>query len=102
MQFLEQPSDTIRAKRLWEILNGVNKKVGVFGSVSSWPPPVVNGFFIPGSFSPDSQTYPETLRSIQDLNLRYTRAHTPGAQQAELSTMVSDALQMVRCGLDLK
>ena len=102
MQFLEQPSDSIRAKRLWDIVNEESKTVGVFGSVGSWPPKRVNGFFIPDSFSPDNQTYPETLRDIQELNLRYVRAHLPGAQQPNLAAMSADALRMVKFGLDLR
>ena len=102
VQFLEQPSETIRAKRLWEIITDANKKVGVFGSVGSWPPKPVNGFFIPGSFSPDAATFPKSLEPIQELNVRYTRAHVPGIRRQSPVRMISDALGMIRFGFNLR
>jgi hypothetical protein len=102
MEFLEQPADTIRYKRLWDLAAEAGKRVGVFGSVSSWPPRAVDGFFVPGSFSPDSQTYPERLRPIQDLNLRHTRAHAPGAKRPGLGSMVTSGLRLVRYGLNAR
>jgi hypothetical protein len=101
LQFLEQPPETIGAKRLWEILPEVGKKVGVFGSSNSWPPAHVDGFVVPGSFSPDSQTYPDTLRPIQDLNLRHTRAHGPGARGVGLAATALNAVRLIRHGLNL-
>jgi predicted AlkP superfamily phosphohydrolase/phosphomutase len=100
LRFLEQPADTIHAKRLWEILPDAGKSVGVFGSSNSWPPPPVNGFVIPGSFSPDSQTYPESLQPIQDLNLQHTRAHVPGAKSIGLTGSALKAIRLVRHGLN--
>lgn len=102
MQFLEQAPKTIRAKRLWEIVAQANKKVGVFGSVSSWPPIRVEGFFIPGSFSPDAKTFPKSLEPIQELNIRYTRAHIPGVRQNGPMKIIADASRMIRFGLDLR
>src|SRR5206468_4707523 len=78
------------------------KTVGVFGSVSSWPPKPVRGFYVPGSFSPDSQTYPENLRPIQDLNLRYTRAHGPGTRQPGLGSMMMAGFRLLKCGLNTR
>jgi hypothetical protein len=101
VKFLEQPADTIRAKRLWEILSGEGKKVGVFGSSNSWPPPAVDGFVVPGSFSPDSQTHPASLCPIQDLNLRHTRAHAPGSKKVGAVSSALNALRLNRHGLDL-
>src|SRR5262249_36778782 len=102
MRFLEQPPETIRFPRLWDLVDKAGKSVGVFGSVSSWPPKPVKGFFVPGSFSPDSQTYPENLRPIQDLNLRYTRAHAPGAKRPGLLSMIGSAFRLVRHGLNVR
>jgi hypothetical protein len=102
MEFLEQPPETIRAKRLWDLADEAGKKVGVFGSVSSWPPRPVNGFFVPGSFSPDSQTYPEELRPIQDLNLGHTRAHAPGAAAPGWRSMLASAWRLRKHGLNAR
>ena len=54
----------------------------------SWPPRHdVEGFWVPGTFSPDTETHPETLRPIQDLNLTYTRAHSPTAGKVKKGAM---------------
>jgi hypothetical protein len=100
VEFLEQPSDTVRAKRLWQIVHEAGKKVGVFGSVGSWPPLPVDGFFIPGGFSPDSRTHPEDLRPIQELNLSHTRAHAPGVPRPGLGSMAASALRLIKHGLN--
>jgi len=100
-EFLEQPPETIRVPRLWDVACQKGKKVGVYGSVGSWPPKTVDGFFVPGSFSPDSQTFPEELRPIQDVNLRYTRAHAPGTQQPGLKAMLASIWNLRKLGLNL-
>jgi predicted AlkP superfamily phosphohydrolase/phosphomutase len=102
VEFLEQPVETIRAKRLWEYVADADKRVGVYGSAGSWPPPPVRGFFVPGSFSRDSQTYPERLRPIQDLNLRYTRAHAPGTKPPGMKAMLLTGLRLLRLGLNAR
>lgn len=101
MVFLEQPPETIGAKSIWDHLSAAGKRVGVFGSVGSWPPKKVDGFFVPGSFSPDSQTHPENLRPIQDLNLTYTRAHVPGKKQPSVAYALAEALRLFKLGLDI-
>lgn len=72
--FLEQPPETIRAKRIWEICRQHGLKIGVYGSLCSWPPRRVNGFYVPDTFAQDAATYPEHLEPIQELNLTYTRS----------------------------
>jgi hypothetical protein len=72
--FLQQPPETIRAKRIWEICHEAGLKIGVYGSLCSWPPQKVKGFYVPDSFAPDTATYPESLQPIQKLNLTYTRS----------------------------
>src|SRR5262249_24718670 len=58
--FLEQPPETIRAKRLWELCHEQGLRVGVYGSLCSWPPQQVNGFYIPDTFASDTGTYPDS------------------------------------------
>lgn len=73
--FLQQPPESIRAKRIWEICQEEGLSVGVYSSLCSWPPPRgLKGFYIPDTFAPDTATHPETLRPIQELNLTYTRS----------------------------
>jgi len=72
--FLQQPPETIRAPRIWELCKEQGLRVGVYGSLCSWPPQPVNGFYIPDTFAPEPTTFPESLSPIQQLNLHYTRS----------------------------
>ncbi len=72
--FLEQPPETIRADRIWELCHRHGLRVGVYGSLCSWPPREVNGFYVPDAFAQDASTYPKSLEPIQVLNLTYTRS----------------------------
>jgi type I phosphodiesterase/nucleotide pyrophosphatase len=72
--FLQQPPETIRSRRIWEICHDAGLKVGVYGSICSWPPQKVKGFYVPDTFAPDTTTHPESLDAIQKLNLTYTRS----------------------------
>ncbi|HKR02818.1 MAG TPA: alkaline phosphatase family protein [Pyrinomonadaceae bacterium] len=72
--FLQQPPETIRARRIWEICHEAGLKVGVYGSLCSWPPQKVRGFYVPDTFAPDTTTHPQSLEPIQKLNLTYTRS----------------------------
>src|SRR5262252_8217084 len=72
--FLEQPPETIRAERIWEICHRSGLRVGVYGSLCSWPPQKVNGFYVPDSFAQNTATHPASLEPIQRLNLTYTRS----------------------------
>ncbi|HWT03695.1 MAG TPA: hypothetical protein VN256_25830 [Pyrinomonadaceae bacterium] len=72
--FLQQPPETIRAKRIWELCHEAGLSVGLYGSLCSWPPQPVKGFYVPDTFAPDAATHPESLAPIQKLNLTYTRS----------------------------
>ena len=72
--FLQQPPETIKAKRVWEICDEAGLSVGVYGSLCSWPPQQVKGFYVPDTFAPNTATYPDSLQAIQKLNLTYTRS----------------------------
>jgi len=72
--FLQQPPESIRAQRIWELCDQQGLRVGVYGSLCSWPPLKVKGFYVPDTFAPDAATHPASLRPIQELNLTYTRS----------------------------
>ncbi len=72
--FLEQPPETILAKRVWELCHERGLRVGVYGSLCSWPPQKVKGFYVPDTFAQDTSTHPASLDPIQELNLTYTRS----------------------------
>lgn len=78
VKFLEQPPETVKGPRIWDLVADAGKPVGVFGSIMSWPPRTdVQGFWVPGTFSTGYDTFPANLEPIQELNLTYTREHTP-------------------------
>jgi Type I phosphodiesterase / nucleotide pyrophosphatase len=80
VKFLEQPPETVRGPRIWEIAADAGRSIGVFGSIMSWPPRRdVRGFWVPSTFSPSTETIPPELAPIQELNLSQTRAHSPVA-----------------------
>lgn len=72
--FLQQPPETIRARRIWEIADEAGLSVGVYGSLCTWPPRAVRGFYVPDTFAPTPETHPPGLQPIQQLNLTYTRS----------------------------
>ena len=84
VRFLEQPPETVQGPRVWEIAADAGRSVGVYGSIMSWPPRDVQGFWVPSTFSPSPATFPTELEPIQDLNLSQTRAHTPVGPDSEV------------------
>jgi Type I phosphodiesterase / nucleotide pyrophosphatase len=97
--FLQQPPDTIHAKRIWEICAEQGLSVGVYGSLCSWPPRAVKGFYVPDTFAPDTQTYPATLQPIQKLNLTYTRSVRLPTDQDGLRFKAQLGAQLLALGL---
>lgn len=72
---LEQSSATLHAKRTWQYADEAGLQVGVFGSISSYPPEPVRGFVIPGPFAPGNETFPAHLEPVQWINRSQTQAH---------------------------
>lgn len=97
--FLQQPPESIKARRLWEIVDDAGLSVGVYGSVCSWPPRRVKGFYVPDTFSPDTQTHPKTLQPIQELNLTYTRSVRLPSDQDGLLFKAQLGAKLVSLGL---
>ncbi len=91
---LEQDSLTIKAKRTWNYAEEAGKSIGVFGSISAYPPRPVPGFLVPGPFAPSSDTFPPYLSPAQDLNRKYTQVHGKAAKE-------DSPLKMAKMGLDL-
>lgn len=91
---LEQNSDTIRAKRLWDYVSAAGRKVGIFGSISAYPPKPVKGFMVPGPFAPGNDTYPPQLQPVQALNRLYTQVHNK-------TTKAQGPLDMAKVALNL-
>lgn len=96
LSMLEQDVQTVGAKRIWDYVAGAGRSVGLFGSANSWPPKRVAGFWIPGPFSADFQTYPPSLEPVQALNVGLTRGHTAGLPKPSMRSL---APQLMRLGL---
>ena len=97
--FLQQPPDTIRAKRIWEICHDRGLGVGVYGSLCSWPPQEVNGFYVPDTFAPTAETYPAEAAAIQELNLTYTRSIRLPSDKDGLMFKARLGARLLRLGL---
>lgn len=96
---LEQQAETIRAKRMWHYAVEGGKTVGVFGSISAYPPLPVPSFTVPGPFAPSSETYPPYLEPVQELNRRYTHVHNRLDDEESGLEMLKQGLELMRMGL---
>lgn len=99
---LQQPPETIKAKRIWETCREANLRVGVFGSLGSYPPQQVEGFYVPDTFAPDYATFPAELSPIQKLNLTYTRSVRLENDEDGLAFKAKLGKDLLRLGLSLK
>lgn len=57
---------------IWEILLNNNKKIGIFGSLQSYPPLKGSNvsFYVPDTFAPSAECFPSELNDFQDFNLK--------------------------------
>ncbi len=93
---LEQGSETINAKRLWDFVSAAGRSVGIFGSISAYPPRKVDGFIVPGPFAPGDETYPPQLQPVQGLNRLYTQVHNKVGKALTPFQLVGKTLELVR------
>ena len=105
IEFLNQ--DLTRASEfppVWETAAKAGKRVGVFASLQSYPPPPDDAyaFYIPDTFAPQPGTIPPECRPFQMLNLRQTALDggivSDVKPSRELATLM---LGLVRIGLSL-
>lgn len=100
-EVLEPPAGTIKAKRTWEYARDAGRSLGLFGPISAYPPEPVNGFWIPGPFAVGSETYPQELEPVQQINRRYTRVHNRVEGRETPGSMIKSAWQLKKLGLRL-
>lgn len=61
---------------LWKILAGAGRRVGVFGSLHSYPMPTdvaTYAFYMPDTFAPEPDCHPNSWRAFQEFNLAMAR-----------------------------
>jgi Type I phosphodiesterase / nucleotide pyrophosphatase len=96
---LEQAAQTITAKRTWHYASEAGRTVGIFGSMSAYPPPPFAGFVVPGPFAPGNETHPPQLEPVQALNRRYTQAHNGTKRPPGFLEAARSGARLMRMGL---
>ncbi|HEX2827945.1 MAG TPA: alkaline phosphatase family protein [Burkholderiales bacterium] len=76
---------------LWEVLAKAGKKVGVFGSMQSYPPPrdASYAFYVPDTFAAGPETIPGRYSCFQVVNLQQTQADGAVAKPAKLDARIA-------------
>ena len=90
---------------IWEVLQSAGKRVGVFGSLQSYPPPNTCAgyeFYVPDTFSPGPEAWPHKYEAFQRFNLRQTQQDGAKAKpvQFDFKTAI-DFVEMVQSGLSI-
>ncbi|MFM0208835.1 hypothetical protein PQQ96_15630 [Paraburkholderia sediminicola] len=87
---------------IWEILAEKGYRVGVFGSLQSYPAPSDKkySFYIPDTFAQSPETYPSKYSIFQEINLRQTALDGAVAKDVSLKgTLVTDAMKLSFIGV---
>ncbi len=61
------PSDAVKTRRVWDILEKYGKTVGIFGHMVTWPPRPIRHFMIPDVFARGPETYPPEYQFIREM-----------------------------------
>lgn len=69
--------EDLKVPRVWELLEGEGKSVGLQSWLVTWPPAVKNGFLVPGWLARTPETYPKDLHFALDIILGEGLARTP-------------------------
>lgn len=85
---------------IWEILSSNMIDVGVFGSLQSYPPPRNEKycFYVPDTFAPDSESYPNIGKCFQEVNLRLAGKNKAIASGITLEDAFS-VIKLLRAGV---
>jgi hypothetical protein len=72
---LGQNPKTFYGENIWDVAEANGLRVGLFGVMQSWPPHQLKngGFYIPDTFSPSPEAFPESMRRFQEFNLLMTK-----------------------------
>jgi hypothetical protein len=90
---------------IWHTLRLAGKRVGVFGSLQSYPPNMDGEyeFYIPDTFSPGAETWPLRYTAFQRFNLRQTKLDGATANRVHLDLdILWDLAEMLGSGLRKK
>ena len=88
---------------VWETLQQAGKRIGLFGSLQSYPPPSKDDgyeFYVPDTFAPGPETSPKKYEAFQRFNLRQTQQDGAQAKPVQFDANIGDdLLGMLRSGL---
>jgi hypothetical protein len=87
---------------IWEILSRKGYKVGVFGSLQSYPVPREGeySFYVPDTFARSAETYPPQYSVFQKINLRQTASDSAVASDVKMDgTLLTDAAKLPFVGV---
>jgi len=106
IEFLNQDlSEASAYPPIWETASRAGLRVGVFGSLQSYPVPrdTDYAFYVPDTFAPTPETFPACYVPLQELNLQQTAADGGIVSDIRLSLKtVANVLRLFRVGLSLK
>ena len=106
IEFLNQDLTTASAfPPLWETAAEAGKKVGVFGSLQSYPIPEGQSyaFYVPDTFAPRPDTYPAEYTALQELNIRQTANDGGIVSSVKIDAGVfSIVIRLLRVGLSFR
>jgi hypothetical protein len=79
---------------IWDVLAKAGKKVGVFGSMQSYPPPrdSAYAFYVPDTFAAGPETIPKRYSCFQVVNLQRTQADGAIAKPVKLDARIAGNL----------
>jgi hypothetical protein len=79
VEFFGANSGSLKCKRIWDIAEAHGLRIGIFGTLVTWPPRPVNGFMIPSVFALGPECHPPELQFLQELVLNERkRKERPG------------------------
>jgi hypothetical protein len=88
---------------VWVTLQQAGKRIGLFGSLQSYPPPSEDDgyeFYVPDTFAPGPETSPKKYEAFQRFNLRQTQQDGAQAKPVQFDANIGDdLLGMLRSGL---
>ena len=108
IRFINQDLSAAQAfPPIWESAVAAGLKVGVFGSLQSYPLPKAverdYAFYVPDTFAPREDSFPVSCVPFQRFNLRQTKQDGAQAQNVRLGgSVVADVMGMLRGGLRLR
>jgi hypothetical protein len=87
---------------IWEVLSKQGYKVGVFGSLQSYPVPQQGeySFYVPDTFARSPETYPPKYSVFQKINLRQTASDSAVAGDVKMDrSLAFDAAKLPFIGV---